>query len=57
MNCHSYVSPSVMMRYTDTSNLIFKVKASIAEYLPGTFTQWVADDVDHNVASLDGSGT
>jgi len=29
----------------------------IAEYFPGTFTQWVADNVDHNVATLDGQGT
>ena len=26
----------------------------LAEYLPGTFTQWVADNVDHNLATLDG---
>ena len=26
----------------------------LAEYFPGTFTQWVADNVDHNVATLDG---
>ncbi len=24
---------------------------------PGTYTQWVADNVDHNVATLDGKGT
>ena len=29
----------------------------LAEYFPGTFTQWVADNVDHNVASLDGNGS
>ena len=29
----------------------------LSEYIPGTFTQWVADDVDHNVASLDGQGS
>ena len=29
----------------------------ITEYFPGTFTQWVADNVDHNVATLDGQGT
>ena len=29
----------------------------LAEYLPGAFTQWVADNVDHNVASLDGTGS
>ena len=27
------------------------------EYLPGAFTQWVADNVDHDVASLDGTGS
>ena len=26
----------------------------LAEYLPGAFTQWVADNVDHNLATLDG---
>ena len=29
----------------------------LAEYFPGTFTQWVANNVDHNVASLDGNGS
>jgi len=29
----------------------------LEEYLPGAFTQWVADNVDHNVASLDGTGS
>ena len=24
----------------------------ITEYFPATFTQWVADNVDHNVATL-----
>lgn len=27
------------------------------EYIPGTFTQWVADNVDHNLVSLDGQGS
>jgi len=26
----------------------------IVEYLLGAFTQWVADNVDHNLATLDG---
>ena len=26
----------------------------LVEYFPGTFTQWVADNIDHNVATLDG---
>ena len=29
----------------------------LLEYLPGTFTQWVADNVDHNEGTLDGKGT
>ncbi len=29
----------------------------ISEYFPGTFTQWVADNVDHNIATVDGRGT
>ncbi len=29
----------------------------LMEYFPGTFTQWVADNVDHNVATLDGNGS
>ena len=29
----------------------------LTEYFPGTFTQWVADNVDHNVATLDGIGS
>lgn len=29
----------------------------LSEHIPGTFTQWVADNVDHNVITLDGQGT
>ena len=29
----------------------------LSEYLPCTFTQWVADNVDHNVGTLDGKGS
>lgn len=29
----------------------------LLKYLPGTFTQWVADNVDHNVVMLDGQDT
>ena len=30
----------------------------LTEYLPGNFTQWVADNVDHNIiVTLDGQGT
>ena len=29
----------------------------LLECFPGTFTQWMADNVDHNLASLDSLGT
>ena len=29
----------------------------IAQYIPGTFTQLVADNIDHNVATLNGQET
>ncbi len=29
----------------------------LSEYKSGTFTQWVADNVDHNTITLDGQGT
>ena len=29
----------------------------LSEYLPGAFTQWSADNVDHNIRTLDGKGT
>jgi len=29
----------------------------ISNYIPGSFTQWSADNVDYNVRSLDGHGT
>ena len=29
----------------------------LSQYFPGTVTQWVADNVDHNVATLDGKGS
>jgi hypothetical protein len=31
--------------------------SSTVEGFPGSFTQWVADNVDHNVLTLDGQGT
>ena len=49
-----------MMKLTDISNLLFKVKAlkiCPLSKIQGTFTQWLADNVDHNVATLSGEGT
>ena len=38
----------VMMKQQDTTE---NQDNLFAEYLPGTFTQWVADNIDHNWAS------
>ena len=29
----------------------------LSEYLPGAFTRWSADNIDHNIRTLDGKGT
>ena len=29
----------------------------LSKYIPGTFTQWLGNNVDHNVLSLDGQGS
>lgn len=29
----------------------------LSEYFPGAFIQWIADNVDHNLITLDGQGT
>jgi len=33
------------------------IDSLLTVYFPGTFTQWVKDNVDHNVEALDGRGT
>ena len=42
--------------YDEVVRYKFRVKP-LTEYPPDTFTQWAADNVDHNVATLDGQGT
>ena len=34
-----------------------KVSDIISTYIPGSFTQWSADNVAHNVKTMDGKGT
>ena len=46
-----------MVRYKQSVIQSENSDSLIAEYLPGAFTQWVADNVDHNLATLDGQGT
>ena len=29
----------------------------LSQYFPGSFTEWIADNVDHNIATLDGHGS
>ena len=31
--------------------------SSLQQYFPGSFVQWIADNVDHNIVTLDGKGT
>ena len=49
------VSYDEVTRYTVVQNE--NTVETFNRYAPGTFAQWVADNVDHNVAALDGTGT
>ena len=51
------ISYNEINRYKQSVIQSESLDSLLAECLPGTFTQWVADDVDHNVALLDGSGS
>jgi len=51
------VSYDEVNRYKQSIVESESLNSLLAEYLPGAFTQWVADNVDHNVASLDGTGS
>ena len=46
-----------MNRYKQSIIQSESLENLLTEYSPGNFTQWVADNVDHNVATLDGQGT
>ena len=48
------VSCDEVKRFKQSVVLDEKVGDFITTSFPGHFTQWVGDDVDHNVASLDG---
>ena len=51
------ISYSEVTRYKQSVIQSERLENLLAEYFPGTFTQWVADNVDHNVATLDGQET
>ena len=51
------VSYDEVMRYKQSVIQNESIENVLADYIPGSFTQWVADNIDHNVATLDGQGT
>ena len=51
------ISYDEVARYKQSVIQSESLETLLAEYCPNTFTQWVADNVDHNVATLDGQGT
>ena len=46
-----------VVRYKQSVIQSETLESLLTEYPPDTFTQWAADNVDHNVATLDGQGT
>ena len=46
-----------MVRYKQSVIQSETLENLLTEYPPDTFTQWAADNVDHNVATLDRQGT
>lgn len=51
------ISSDEVTRYKQSVIQSESLENLLSEYFPGTFTQWVADNVDHNVDTLDGQGT
>ena len=51
------ISYDEVTRYNQSVVQSESLENLLSEYFPGTFTQWVADNVDHNVGTLDGQGT
>lgn len=51
------VSYDEVIRYKQSVIQTESLDNLLAEYFPGAFTQWVADNVDHNVATVDGRGS
>ncbi len=51
------ISYDEVVRYKQSVIQSETLENLLSEYFPGTFTQWVGDNVDHNVLSLDGQGS
>ena len=58
------INELAQLGFSITYDEVIRYKQSVIQsenlltaYPPDTFTQWVADNVDHNVATLDGRGT
>ena len=50
------ISYDEVVRYKQSVIQSETLEHLLSEYIPGTITQWVPDNVDHNVVSLDGEG-
>lgn len=46
-----------VLRYKQSVVASMNEEQEMKNQFPGSFTQWVADNVDHNIATLDGKGT
>jgi hypothetical protein len=51
------VSPEEVLRYKQSVTENETTGDFLSDYLPGSFTQWMADNVDHNVRTIDGKGS
>ena len=51
------VSPDEVLRYKQSVTENESASNFITEYFPGSFTQWMADNADHNAMTIDGKGS
>ena len=51
------VSPNEVDRYKQSASENENTNDLINTYMPGSFTQWIADNVDHNPMTIDGKGS
>ena len=50
------ISYDEVVRYKQSVIQSETLENLLSEYIPGTFTQWLTDNIDHNVVSLDSQG-
>ena len=51
------IGPDEVTRYKQTVLATEETTEVLKTYLPGAFTMWIADNVDHNPATIDGKGS